>query len=481
MKFSQFLNEYVILGNSKSDQKLGLFRSLTYFNGNGHLILGPIEGAKVTISLKKSVKKSIATSLISLCQMHTDPFGTHKIDDQLADYYEHEPPVEMFDLQSDTVSGEDLKKLIKQLTTKSVIRGLHLFQKLSNGYKLNPSAVILKLDAPSVPELDATIISTTSSALLEIDPAEKTVSIGNHEKSWQSRIGKLSASGSLGKTHYSIPTSDATLGLPEARKVCASLIKKDNNYKSYTFVEFLTGGQNRSVNLHDFVQHKDPETAPIIKSTMAVKMNLSGPIIAFHGTSMAKWKKIKKEGLKYGVGPDYNDKIKGHSEYNVYLTTDLADARKYAVRAAGSGVSVVLEVTIPDNAKIVFDEDALGRVNKKVENLIKKKYGNIDLTTYLREKGAYEYNVGYGGYLNYHDWARASAASETAANDPITKDILKLYALFAAGHGELFAYRGNIAPRYLKIRETFSSEKVDDNKPDPDLPERVRKSIKRET
>lgn len=93
-------------------------------------------------------------------------------------------------------------------------------------------------------------------------------------------------------------------------------------------------------------------------------MNEKHPIM-YHGTSKKKWDEaISKKGLQPGKYEDaYVDLIKGYSEHNVYLAIDAKTAEFYGKRQAkkdGSDQYVVIEVKVPDPAKILPDDEMVG-------------------------------------------------------------------------------------------------------------------------
>ena len=87
------------------------------------------------------------------------------------------------------------------------------------------------------------------------------------------------------------------------------------------------------------------------------------PFYAYHGTSLAAWKKIKEEG-RFSINPDnfqYVDKdhFKSVSDSGLYLSLYPNVARRYAVRAAGARPGVVLEVFLRRPHNIYVDPDDL--------------------------------------------------------------------------------------------------------------------------
>jgi len=97
-----------------------------------------------------------------------------------------------------------------------------------------------------------------------------------------------------------------------------------------------------------------------MKDGVNAVMNEKHPVM-YHGTSLKKWEEgISKKGLLPGKYEEvYVDLIKGYSEHNVYLAIDQKTAEFYGKRQAkkdGSEKYVVLEVKVPDPAKILADD-----------------------------------------------------------------------------------------------------------------------------
>lgn len=107
------------------------------------------------------------------------------------------------------------------------------------------------------------------------------------------------------------------------------------------------------------IQEKTPEILDINRKMQAI-LNGRGSIKAYHGTSGAIYKKIQNQKKMIpGQGPEYSDKIIGHSDQMIYFTLDPNVARRYGIRAAKSNKYVILEVTLRDFSKLRFDEDSL--------------------------------------------------------------------------------------------------------------------------
>lgn len=128
--------------------------------------------------------------------------------------------------------------------------------------------------------------------------------------------------------------------------------------------------------------------------------------------------------------------IPDYTEHNVYLTTDHAIAKSYAVAQVkheqANGIKsspVVLEVTIPDPSKLISDDDY---VNKN---------GTYHYWSQLSKEQRLIYppklvkSQQFGGSV-------ADLARERAAHEPYTRSLK---------YNESVAYRGRIPARFLKV------------------------------
>jgi hypothetical protein len=84
----------------------------------------------------------------------------------------------------------------------------------------------------------------------------------------------------------------------------------------------------------------------------------------FHGTSSARLPSIMQHGLTPHTDPGSRNRnnastINGWTEKNVYLSTSATEAQRYAEMEANhtGGTPVVLAVTVPDQSKLVPDDD----------------------------------------------------------------------------------------------------------------------------
>lgn len=193
------------------------------------------------------------------------------------------------------------------------------------------------------------------------------------------------------------------------------------------------------------------------------------PIKVYHGTSLSTYKNsISKYGLQANKGVDYADKIKGHSEHNVYFTHSLADARKYAVRAGGGRGSVILEVELHDLSRLVFDEDQLKygfeRIPANVLNEIKMRmvqlWPNQQVLAHQNDP-----DVPFS-HKELSPWVVRGLFA--IADTPAKRNVLSVIGSYAIGSAPTFAYKGQILPRYIKVVETFKSTAAKEVDPEYD-------------
>lgn len=102
-----------------------------------------------------------------------------------------------------------------------------------------------------------------------------------------------------------------------------------------------------------------------VEAVEQIKSNTSAPIILYHGTSSKAYDIIAIDGLRPGkTEGTYVDLVPGYSENNVYLSTEIKTAEFYGKRQAkkdGSTSYVILQVTVPDAAKLLPDDSVVGR------------------------------------------------------------------------------------------------------------------------
>lgn len=132
----------------------------------------------------------------------------------------------------------------------------------------------------------------------------------------------------------------------------------------------IKGLANSEKTIGEFLEKED--AGEFVKQNTASK-----PITLYHGTSMKAWEEIQKNGLVPGkTGDTYVDLIPGYSEFNVYLAVSPKTSEFYGKRQAkkdGSDQYVVLEITVPDVAKILPDDATAYNMNGLTQADIHKR------------------------------------------------------------------------------------------------------------
>jgi len=228
-------------------------------------------------------------------------------------------------------------------------------------------------------------------------------------------------------------------------------------------MDFLKIAKQVSSNLpgYHIGQQKENED---IKNTIQQILNGKGTIYAYHGTSNAIFNKIKKSGgMVPGMGEEYSDKIKGHSENLIYLTLEPETAQKYAVRASKQRANVILKVKIDDLTKLAFDEDSLFKAVSSIQRSNKKV--NQKINAAIQE----EFNF-HEGYMS-HD-LKPYFADESKLNDKQQKllNYVKFYAIKSMVNLS-FGYTGVIPLKNVSVYETGKSKKHDPDTYDDDYDE----------
>lgn len=306
---------------------------------------------------------------------------------------------------------------------------------------------------------------------LFVDTAKRIIKPVDSTKKSHTRMGQLS-----GNSQYVLPMADFSLTDPAGIvKVLKSLCKKYPFMLDYKCFDPDSIDQQTTV-VRDLLQGQGRIGKSSIEYANRFKI---GPITVYHGTSLAKAKKILKLGLLPGQGKDYIDKIKGHSEHLVYLTVSPGEARKYAVRAGANRGSAVLEIEVRDFTKIKFDEDnwfwAVDKLNHHMDPakllMLKKRL----VAAFGPKSGVLQYRLGddftftrkdgtvmgiENNPLDPHGLKDLFGSSKTAEQ----KNLLNLLGYYAVKGSTSFSYEGKIPPSDIKLAETFTSTKHNDEK-----------------
>lgn len=263
--------------------------------------------------------------------------------------------------------------------------------------------------------------SIYNSPAFEVDHASKTVNIylekyKNH-KSRRRDPDRDSVSWTILAPH-----PDQGSKLLELKKMMVDVAKLDPAILDFT----LVGDPGKPKTVRQFLSKAAPSTQVASASTE--------PLVFYHGTSTRLWKAIQTKGLRPGlVAEVYGDLVPGYSEHNVYLTVMRSDAHNYASRAAVADKTegAVIEVIVPDPAKLVPDEDQMGPLaNLPAGRDLMKRHPDIE-------------DVHFRHYQTWTSHPKAALIRQVFMNS--------LKSL----RGGTVAYRGIILPKHLKLVQTF--------------------------
>lgn len=259
-----------------------------------------------------------------------------------------------------------------------------------------------------------------------IDHDQKTIQQHDKSREYKSRMGSYGTSDAT----YILPRADWSIDTDDYIKIINSLKKR---FPDYTVID-------------------DERFSKMEQDAKKIILG-KGSVYAYHGTSNTIWNQIKtKNRMVPGLGPDYSDKIEGHSENMIYFTLDPDVARRYAIRASKSNKYVILKVKINDLTKLRFDEDSLMKtilkmleskktIDRKILEIFSKH--NIDIRTYVR-------------YPKF--------AGKYGLEPEVRKELDRLsrYIHYKAltGMNELsFAYEGYIPLKNIEVHETNKTKR----------------------
>lgn len=176
----------------------------------------------------------------------------------------------------------------------------------------------------------------------------------------------------------------------------------------------------------------------------------SGELTFYHGTSLARYQVIRRDGLRPGNTNGGSDVVPGYSDNNIYLAPDVETARNYATRAAvyDKGTAVVLKVTVRDFTKFVPDEDALHWIRNS--KFGRKYYDQMakGIPDLHNDKTGEPYS---DTHFRHWNWTKAS---------PELKKLLQLWQADGSTYRGSIAYRGSIRPSDIKVVETYKPQKM---------------------
>jgi hypothetical protein len=202
-------------------------------------------------------------------------------------------------------------------------------------------------DVPDVTQRYTYTQYSSPELTIKIDHTKKAVDLDINYKRYHARRQGTKREGPA----YVIPSGDVAFSTNqlELQKMLKFLMQQDKRVTSD--YRIIGDEKYRKTTVGQLVAKPDE-----IQSALTGRFKLT----MFHGTSVARWKTIKKVGLVPGSGGDvYVDMVTGWSDKNIYLTFSHSKAENYATRQAikDKSKAAVLRVEIPDVTKLVTDED----------------------------------------------------------------------------------------------------------------------------
>lgn len=441
MRAKEILSEYIIIGKSNPEfKKTYVFvhqaKYALFVNANDYeeLMFGNGVRFELTHQGKEKIHKILQTldfneyygSLEEALMPFADDIKTIVLNNVVFKSNYHK------------INSEEVKeffyKLLAGKPSEDIVESL--------AYKLRYGANIkTNKDIDRIFDNETYLAVASPTNYIVIDHDNKTIKREDCSKRYQTRMRGYSAYGS--NKAYILVGYDYSID----RLTYAKLVKQIKDFfPEYKVLEF------------------DDSTAT--KESLLRILSGRGKVVAYHGTSNAIFKKIKKTGgLIPGLGPDYWDKIEGHSEKLVYLSLQPETARKYAVRASRTNPYVILQVTVHDLSRIVFDEDSLlsaidsffeseRRSDKAVQKLLYKAFGNV------------------GQWDLKHDIKQYITDNSLTKEQQQVINYIKYFALKKMRELS-FGYRGTIPLKNISIYEEGRSKRYDTKTFDQDYEEVV--------
>jgi hypothetical protein len=262
-----------------------------------------------------------------------------------------------------------------------------------------------------------------------VDSSAGTIDFYPREVQSQSRYPRPQGS-------YSIPHADTSFAGDELKlkKVLRDLLAGGYVKDSYTLIH---SPHWRNLTVGELFQHKT------IDPVREIATRTTGEVTFYHGTSKKRWETIRVKGLRpgspTGFGPDpYADQIRGYSDKNIYLTSSIPEAEKYATRAAtlDKSTSVVLAVVVRDLTRFRLDEDAAQKIQDGGTTVFFKGVTHTE----VEEDGSIKYDVG--------DW-------RVGPKKPYYESLFQAQMLKSLAREKTVAYQGSIPPRDIKVLESY--------------------------
>lgn len=279
-----------------------------------------------------------------------------------------------------------------------------------------------------------------ASILAFVDPSRGIVDLDPDYLKTQTRYPGLSNfnGNNRSKDSWTIPYGSSKLsGSPRlVRNIFKTLLKSNALSEDW---KIENSPEYRGQSVGDVLRENRPDPVDEISSKSV------GSVILYHGTSAKRWDTIKVKGLKpgspTGFGEDpYIDQVKGYSDRNIYLSSSIPEAEKYATRAAivDRSKAVVLAVTVNDFTRFLLDEDTAGV---------------LELDGWRYQFSGDAYQIQEDGRVSIKKWRLGPNAS-------YIQDLFQRNTLLGLRKGKTIAYRGAIRPSNLKVVEIYKPVKI---------------------
>lgn len=238
---------------------------------------------------------------------------------------------------------------------------------------------------------------------------------------------------------YTIPYGSSKLtGSPRlVRNILLALVKSGVLTGDWKIVN---SPEYRGQTIDSVLREKRPDPVDEIAGKTV------GAVTFYHGTSALRWGIIQRQGLKpgqpHGLDPGaYIDLVKNYSEHNVYLSTSIPEAEKYATRAAiiDHSPAVVLSVVVKDLTRFLVDEDAAEAL--PLPGLAPGEVGQMQFSGHW-------WKILPDGKVDQGDWRHGPYAKEIERQ-------FQAQTLMGLRKNKTVAYRGRLPASDIKVVETY--------------------------
>ncbi len=313
-------------------------------------------------------------------------------------------------------------------------------------------------------------VGFTSLGYLELDNQKRTIRNLNMDKSYHNRMGTYSKPGAKSQSRATYIIIDSGYVISDDRKLVKALralVSKFPDLAEYSYVDGRSGHDKPTPVANLLASQKLNSQGQAIDQMLT---KTTGKIFAFHGTSNTIWKKIQKSGVMVpGQGPEYGDKMAGHSEHLLYFSLNKDQVRRYAVRAAKTSTAVIIRAEINDMTKLRFDEDSmlsgLTKIPDKLWPGVVKRFLKLMgmENEYLKFMSESRHEQIYGVLGRWIKWGEKSYT--LLQKDPGLLSYVNAMALKTFSQsGYSFGYKGSLPLKKLQLVETFESQPFNDEK-----------------